>query len=244
MGLQEQHSANKMNSTPPAHIRDRPGFDTITAPLPTTDGTYPVTTPAGGDAPIRERPIAASIASEDVNLALVPRSQRTGLLAHLAVVAEVEHPKQYARRTKWLITCVVAAAAAAAPMGSSIILPGLSRIDIEFSSPSTVTNLAVALYMLSMSIFPLWWSSFSEILGRRTIYLVSFFVFVVFNVLSAVSVNIAMFIVMRILSGGAAASVQAVGAGTIADIWHVKERGNAMSMFYLGPFNPNLLGTV
>ncbi|EUC28980.1 hypothetical protein COCCADRAFT_107726 [Bipolaris zeicola 26-R-13] len=196
---------------------------------------YPATSPADGDVPTREKPIAASIASEDVNPALVPRSQRTGLLARLAVVAEVDDAKHYARRTKWLITCVVAAAAAAAPMGSSIILPGLSRIDIEFNSPSTVTNLAVALYMLSMSIFPLWWSSFSEILGRRTIYLVSFFVFVIFNVLSAVSVNIAMFIVMRILSGGAAASVQAVGAGTIADIWHVKERGNAMSMFYLGP---------
>ena len=44
-----------------------------------------------------------------------------------------------------------------------------------------------------------------------------------------------MLIVFRILGGGAAASVQAVGAGTIADIWEVKERGKAMGMFYLGP---------
>jgi MFS family permease len=45
----------------------------------------------------------------------------------------------------------------------------------------------------------------------------------------------AMLIVMRTLSGGAAASVQAVGAGTVADIWETKERGRAMGMFYLGP---------
>jgi MFS family permease len=44
-----------------------------------------------------------------------------------------------------------------------------------------------------------------------------------------------MLIVMRTLSGGAAASVQAVGAGTIADIWEVRERGKAMGIFYLGP---------
>ena len=44
-----------------------------------------------------------------------------------------------------------------------------------------------------------------------------------------------MLIVMRILSGGAAASVQAVGAGTIADVWDVRERGRAMGIFYLGP---------
>ena len=86
-----------------------------------------------------------------------------------------------------------------------------------------------------MSIFPLWWSSFSETLGRRTIYITSFSLYLVWNILSAVSQNITMFIIMRILSGGAAASVQAVGAGTIADIWEPKERGRAMGIFYLGP---------
>jgi multidrug resistance protein len=86
-----------------------------------------------------------------------------------------------------------------------------------------------------MSIFPLWWSSFSERLGRRTIYLASFVLFVVFNCLCAVSCSIGMLIVMRMLSGGASASVQAVGAGTIADLWDSRERGRAMGIFYLGP---------
>lgn len=86
-----------------------------------------------------------------------------------------------------------------------------------------------------MSIFPLWWSSFSERLGRRTVYLASFALFVVFNCLCAISDSIAMLVVMRMLSGGASASVQAVGAGTIADLWEPRERGRAMGIFYLGP---------
>lgn len=65
--------------------------------------------------------------------------------------------------------------------------------------------------------------------------MVSFALFVTFSVLSAVSVNIPMLVVMRLLAGGASASVQAVGAGTIADIWEVAERGAAMGYFYLGP---------
>lgn len=73
-------------------------------------------------------------------------------------------------------------------------------------------------------------SSFSETLGRRTIYIISFALFIVFSALSAISTNIGMLIAMRILAGGASASVQAVGAGTIADIWMVFERGKAMSM--------------
>ena len=95
-----------------------------------------------------------------------------------------------------------------------------------------------------MSIFPLWWSSFSEVFGRRTIYIVSFTLFLIWNILAAVSVNISMFIVMRILGGGAAASVQAVGAGTIADIWEVRERGKAMGLFYLGPLMGPFLAPV
>lgn len=108
-------------------------------------------------------------------------------------------------------------------------------MSVDLKTTPTITNLAVALYMLAMSIFPLWWSSFSETLGRRTIYIASFTLFVVFAVLSAVSVNISMLIVMRVFTGGAAASVQAVGAGTIADIWEPAYRGRAMGIFYLGP---------
>lgn len=105
----------------------------------------------------------------------------------------------------------------------------------ELNTTETITNLSVAFYMLSMSIFPIWWSAFSEQFGRRTIYLISFTMFLIFSILCAVSVNISMLIVFRIGVGGASASVQAVGAGTIADIWESHERGRAMSMFYLGP---------
>jgi multidrug resistance protein len=166
---------------------------------------------------------------------IVPRHLRRGLLARFALVAETTEPTRYPRRTKWAITFVVAIAAAAAPTGSATIMPALPEVAKYFHSSDTVTNLSMAMYMLSMSIFPLWWSSFSETLGRRTIYIVSFTTYTIFAVLASVSTNISMLIVTRILAGGSAASVQAVGAGTIADIWEPRERGKAMGIFYLGP---------
>ena len=74
--------------------------------------------------------------------------------------------------------------------------------------------------MLSMAVAPIWWSAFSESSGRRTVYLISFASFILFGVLSAVSQSVGMLIAMRMLCGGGAASVQAVGAGesTITDI--------------------------
>lgn len=250
MGAHDESSDKKSDSIPPdsasslsTPVPEEPEIESIHTPLPETDGIHPLPSPKLQDEH-GEKELAESIASEDIDPIFVPKDQRRGLLARLAVIAEVEDPKHYSRKTKWIITFVVAMAGAGAPLGSGIILPGLSDIAREFDSTSTITNLSVALYMLSMSIFPLWWSSFSETLGRRTIYLVSFFLFLIFNVLSAVSVDIAMYIVMRILSGGAAASVQAVGAGTIADVWDVKERGNAMGYFYLGPLMGPLLAPI
>ncbi|KAE8328369.1 major facilitator superfamily domain-containing protein [Aspergillus sergii] len=180
------------------------------------------------------RPSYASDTSRDAAV-VVPRPNRRGLFGQFTLLAEVENPKTYSRKKKWFVTFIVAWAGATAPMGSAILFPALSQVTKELSSTTTVANLNISLYMLSMSIFPLWWSSFSEKLGRRTIYLVSFCLFVIFNVLCAISKSMAMLIVMRMLSGGASASVQAVGAGTIADLWESQERGRAMGIFYLGP---------
>lgn len=215
--------------------------------------------PKNGEAAKRSKSRSSSVRSS--LLSIVPRSKRRGLFGRLAIIPEVDNPYDYKRSTKWLITLIVALAAAAAPMGSAIFLrkcshtirfpiclqivtAALPELSKDLHTTPTITNLSVALYMLSMSIFPLWWSSFSETLGRRSIYLVSFALFTLWNIISAISTSIGMLIVMRVLGGGAAASVQAVGAGTIADIWEVKERGRAMGTFYLGPLLGPLLAPI
>ena len=120
---------------------------------------------------------------------VIPRSQRRGILARLAVIPEVDRPYDYKDQTKYAITAIIALAAGAAPIGSGIFyrmcsFPGrfffffpsseplmrlrlpdapvchvaaLTSMAQDLNSTQTITNLAVALYMLSMSIFPLWW---------------------------------------------------------------------------------------
>ncbi|KAI6708684.1 MFS multidrug resistance transporter [Diplocarpon mali] len=194
--------------------------------------------------PSRSRANSKGSTTRSRTLTIVPRAKRRGLLARWTIIPEAERPYDYDNRTKWLITLQVAIAAAAAPMGSVILLPALPELAVDLGTTPTITNLSVAMYMLSMSVFPLWWSSFSETLGRRSIYLTSFVLFTMWNIISAISTSMGMLIVMRVLGGGAAASVQAVGAGTIADIWEVKERGRAMGFFYLGPLLGPLLAPI
>ncbi|CAI7676334.1 unnamed protein product [Penicillium pancosmium] len=201
--------------------------------------SLPPSAPSTTTAPDRDMPKDLRPATLSRRASFVPeaviveRRKRRGLLANLSLIPEVDDPYHYARKTKWLLTILVAFMGMAGPMGSTIIVPGLKDIAEAF-----------AVYMLSMGIFPLFWSSFSETSGRRTIYIVSFGLFVLFGALAAISTNMAMLIVFRTFSGGAAASVQAVGAGTIADIWEVKERGRAMGIFWLGPLCGPLLAPI
>jgi hypothetical protein len=57
---------------------------------------------------------------------IVPRNKRRGWLASMVIIPEVEEPKNYDRRTKWIITLIVAIGAIAAPLGSAIIFRMLS----------------------------------------------------------------------------------------------------------------------
>jgi hypothetical protein len=72
--------------------------------------------------PVAQRTWSATSSTRPRPLVPVPRSRRRGLLAKLTFVPEVEKPYHYKRSTKWFITFLVAIAAAAAPIGSAILL--------------------------------------------------------------------------------------------------------------------------
>lgn len=236
------HRTRQNDEDATASITTKDSVEAIPDQLLTSNG-IPADEEAAATPPTgRARSQASSTRSRPQSI--VPRRKRRGLFSQLTLIPEVERPYDYPNRIKWAITAFIALAACAAPMGSAIFYPALPDMAKDLDASPTVVNLTVALYMLAMSIFPLWWSSFSEALGRRNIYLSSFFLNVVFSLLSGLSVNTAMLIVFRILSGGAAASVQAVGAGTIADVWEPRERGRAMGYFYLGPLMGPLLAPI
>ncbi|UKZ80321.1 hypothetical protein TrVFT333_008079 [Trichoderma virens FT-333] len=240
---EEQDIGNEKKTNRNQILEDEsePHHDALVPTVSLATAAQPISDTAGQEAG-RSRSRASTTRSKTLNV--VPRSQRRGLLGRLAVVPEVDRPYDYKNSTKWGITLTIALATAAAPLGSSIFYPALPEMTKSLNTTEDIANLSVALYMISMSIFPLWWSSFSEQFGRRSIYIISFALFLIFAILSAVSTNIAMLIVFRIFTGGASASVQAVGAGTIADIWESHERGRAMSMFYLGPLLAPLIAPI
>ncbi|CAO3608696.1 unnamed protein product [Cunninghamella echinulata] len=121
-----------------------------------------------------------------------------------------------------------------------IEVPAITQVRDTFQTSSTIINTTVSLYVFIQGIAPLGWATISEYYGRRIVYLTSSFLYILATIICAISPNVGLFITFRILQSVGSSAPQAVGAGTITDLFEMKQRGNAMGLFFLG----SLLGPV
>ncbi|GME90252.1 unnamed protein product [Ambrosiozyma monospora] len=155
---------------------------------------------------------------------VVPRSKRRGIFSNLSIIPEYDNPRDLPPRIKYALVFVVAFCAMLGPMGTSILLPAVDDVVDNLGTTVDIVNISIGIYLLTLGVIPIWWSNFSERHGRRSIYIISFTLYVGFTIGCALSKNIGMLIGFRVLSGGCAASVQSIGAGTISDLYEITER--------------------
>ncbi|VEU23125.1 DEKNAAC104159 [Brettanomyces naardenensis] len=175
---------------------------------------------------------------------IVPKNERRGLFHQLTVLPEYVNPRELPGKLRHFFVFIIAFVAMVGPMGTSILFPATDNAVADLHTTVSIFNVAVGVYLITLGVIPMWWSNFSERHGRRSIYIISFTLNVCFTIGCALSKDVNDLIAFRVLSGGCAASVQAVGAGTISDLYPVTERGTAMGIFYLGPLAGPLLAPI
>lgn len=132
------------------------------------------------------------------------------------------------------------------PIASTILAIGAGEIVKEFELKSAkLPALPTALYVLGIGSGPLVLAPFSEVYGRRHVYLSSFACFTVLNVGCALSPNIAVLSTLRFLSGIAGSVGPSLSAGSVGDMFTVEQRGKAQALASFGPvFGPVLGGVI
>lgn len=80
--------------------------------------------------------------------------------------------------------------------------------------------------------------------GRRVVLLSSLTLFAIFSIIAGIAQSIGVLIAMRVLASFCSCAVPIAGAAIVADIWPSEVRGQAMSIFYLGPLTGPALGPV
>lgn len=175
---------------------------------------------------------------------IVPPKKRRGLLARFCLIPEYQDARELPSNLRRAIVFIIAFCAMLGPMGTSILLPASDDAVDDLGTTITILNVAIGVYLITLGVIPLWWSNLSERHGRRSVYIVSFILYLGFTIGCALSKDVNTLIGFRVLSGGCAASVQSVGAGTIGDLFPITKRGAAMGLFYLGPLAGPLLSPI
>ena len=118
-------------------------------------------------------------------------------------------------------------------MSSTIFAPGVPQAMEEFHSNNlALSPLLISIYVIGLAIGPLFLSPLSELYGRIPLMHATNFTFLVAAILCAVSVNIPMLLVLRLIMG---VSTISLGGGYVADVMDSKSRGRAMNVWTVGP---------
>ncbi|TGJ79882.1 hypothetical protein E0Z10_g8895 [Xylaria hypoxylon] len=156
---------------------------------------------------------------------------------------DIEPYTAYTPSRQMFIVLIVTLVGFFAPLCGAVYLPSLILFEDVFHVSSKVINATISVYMAIFAVTPLFGAPASDYIGRKGIYLVTMFIFLVANtLLAAVPPTIGGLFVLRIFQALGASVATSVGAGTVADITEPSKRASRMGIFLLGPNLGPVLG--
>ena len=118
-------------------------------------------------------------------------------------------------------------------MASTIFAPGVPQAMKEFhSNNQALGTLLISIFVIGLAVGPLFISPLSELYGRLPLMHASNFAFLFAAILCAVSVNIPMLLIFRLIMG---VSTISLGGGYVADMIEPGRCGRAMNVWTVGP---------
>ncbi|KAL6231573.1 hypothetical protein BDW75DRAFT_38670 [Aspergillus navahoensis] len=155
------------------------------------------------------------------------------------------NPMNFAPSRKWTLLALVSAVTFISPLASSIFSPALADLaaDMEITN-ETLLSFTVSIYLLGYTFGPMLLAPLSEIYGRRIVLSCANWFFVVWQIGCALAPNLASLIIFRLLAGVGGSGCITLGAGVIADLFPVEQRGLATSLWSLGPLMGPVIGPV
>ncbi|CAO3627073.1 unnamed protein product [Mucor hiemalis] len=156
-----------------------------------------------------------------------------------------DDPRLFSPKKKRLILACLACGSSLNGFCSTVYFPGIPDIKAELNASDIGITLVSSLFILFGGIGPMFWASMSDYYYiRRFLYLISLLIFVGASVGCAVVGNIWLLVVFRCIQSVGTSVTMSVGAGTIADVWEISERGSAFSFLFVGQFLGPLVGPI
>ncbi|KAJ5195294.1 uncharacterized protein N7498_008732 [Penicillium cinerascens] len=143
---------------------------------------------------------------------------------------------------KCLILFVVSWMTLAVTFSSTSLLPATPEIATEFSTSTEILNVINAGVLIAMGFSSFIWGPITNVFGRRAAYNAAIVILCGCSAGTAASINLHMFIAMRLLSGFTGTFFMVAGQTIIADIFEPVVRGTAVGFMMVGSVSGPAIG--
>ncbi|KAL4868440.1 hypothetical protein BDV12DRAFT_103220 [Aspergillus spectabilis] len=155
------------------------------------------------------------------------------------------HPQNFPDSRKFTLLALVSLVTFISPLASSMFSPALRDLSDDFGvTNQTLLSFSVSIYLLGYTFGPMLLAPLSEIYGRRIVLSGANWFFVVWQIGCALAPDIASLIVFRFFAGIGGSGCITLGAGVIADLFPVTQRGLATSIWSMGPLLGPVVGPI
>jgi len=157
-----------------------------------------------------------------------------------------ENPQNWSDKKKGFVAFQIYAYTFAVYMGSAIYAPSVEGVMERFGVGSQLASMPLSMYVLAYGIGPMLWSPLSEIpaIGRNPPYLLTFGIFVILSVPTALVDNFAGLVVLRFLQGFFGSPCLATGGATLGDLYSLIKLPYFLSLWALAATCGPALGPI
>ena len=151
-------------------------------------------------------------------------STKTGLSSSVTTLADNQDIPDEApyhvlnRERKLVLVYIVSLAGMFSPLSSNIYFPAIDTISADLHTNTSLVALTITVYMIVQGIAPSFWGPWSDIYGRRLLFMCTLGIYVAANLALAFTANYVMLLVLRGVQAAGSAATISIGTGVIADI--------------------------
>jgi multidrug resistance protein len=160
-----------------------------------------------------------------------PHSSQASPPAQCPNLDKYTSPFLWSARRKTIITYLSCAATAVTAYTAGSYSSGSAQMQAEWNVSETAIAVGITTFTCGFGIAPMVLAPFSEINGRRPIFVVTGTLFVIFQLICALTPTFAGMLISRFLVGCCSSTFSTMVGGVVSDIYHAKERNTAMALF-------------
>lgn len=142
-----------------------------------------------------------------------------------------ESPFKWSAKRKSAMTWLSCIATALTAYTAGSYSSGSAQMQEEWNVSETAIAVGITVFTCGFGVAPMVLAPFSEINGRQPIFVGTGLLFVVFQLICAVTPTYGGMLVSRFLAGCCSSTFSTMVGGVVSDIYHAEDRNTAMAMF-------------